>query len=448
MNERFDDFIRERRYLKGVSERTINWYQDCFAAWRLHSNGGDFKMFTINPRDKGTSPISINTYICGLNAYFKWAGIPTIIGYLKEEQNILATFSAEQIHRLIHWKRIRRHETRAHAIALVALDTGLRISELLSLTRQDVNLDNLVLLVHGKGNKQRLVPVSIQLRKVLYRHLAKHQYPRVFCTRTGTPYRCDIRNEILKPCAGRPASRAFARLGMRFVIRFRLIIPELAGTSTTSSGSWRTPPSPPRNGICGAWELRIYNGCTMDYHCCQMPSQPSTLNVLIPIVTGVSGFFGGILSEPLKQVSTQWLTKRNLRRFVYAELASNLDSLFAMIEGKLDHEFKVYKDVLDLNLSYKNFDFAESQPLIFHQLTEALTIRNIYSGSRKFLSAPSNSREILISIEMILNRCSDEIREGVLSSKLLQRFDNDTLNKHIKMILQEPHKAKHLTVQV
>jgi site-specific recombinase XerD len=29
--------------------------------------------------------------------------------------------------------------------------------------------------------------VSIELRKILYRHLAKHQYPRVFCTRTGTP---------------------------------------------------------------------------------------------------------------------------------------------------------------------------------------------------------------------------------------------------------------------
>jgi site-specific recombinase XerD len=187
MNERFDDFIRERRYLKGVSERTIDWYEDCFAAWRRHSDGGDFKMFIINLRDKGTSPISINTYICGLNAYFKWAGIPTKIGYLKKEQKILATFSPDQISRLVHWKPIRRNETRAHAIALVALDTGLRISELLSLTRQDVDLDNLVLLVHGKGNKQRLVPVSIELRKVLYRHLAKHQYPRVFCARTGTP---------------------------------------------------------------------------------------------------------------------------------------------------------------------------------------------------------------------------------------------------------------------
>jgi site-specific recombinase XerD len=186
MDERFDDFIRERRYLKGVSHRTIDWYEDCFAAWRRHSDGGDYRKFVINLRDKGTSSISINTYICGLNAYFKWAGVPTKIGYLKEEQKILATFSAEQIHRLVHWKPIRRNETRAYTIALVALDTGLRISELLGLARQNVDLENLVLCVKGKGNKHRLVPMSVELRKRLYRHLASHNQPRVFCTRTGT----------------------------------------------------------------------------------------------------------------------------------------------------------------------------------------------------------------------------------------------------------------------
>jgi len=62
------------------------------------------------------------------------------------------------------------------ALALTALDTGLRIDELLGLTRQNVDLDNLTLLVKGKGNKQRVLPMSIELRKVLYRHLAGHEH--------------------------------------------------------------------------------------------------------------------------------------------------------------------------------------------------------------------------------------------------------------------------------
>ena len=47
-------------------------------------------------------------------------------------------------------------------------------------------MDNLVLRDHGKGNKQRLVPVSIELRKALYRHMANHQHARVFATSSGS----------------------------------------------------------------------------------------------------------------------------------------------------------------------------------------------------------------------------------------------------------------------
>ena len=104
---------------------------------------------------------------------------------LKEEQKVLATLRPEQVKFLIHWKPIGRNKTRVRIMALTALDTGLRINELLSLTRQDVNLDALTLLVHGKGNKQRLVPMSIELRKALYRHLAGHQHELVSCTKQG-----------------------------------------------------------------------------------------------------------------------------------------------------------------------------------------------------------------------------------------------------------------------
>jgi integrase/recombinase XerD len=98
---------------------------------------------------------------------------------------VLVTFSSEQVSRLIHCKPIGRNQSRVCALALTALDSGLRINELLSLSRKDVNLDSLTLLVQGKGNKQRVVPMSIELRKVLYRHLTSHQHNLVFCTKEG-----------------------------------------------------------------------------------------------------------------------------------------------------------------------------------------------------------------------------------------------------------------------
>ena len=132
------------------------------------------------------SAISVNCYLRHMRAFWKWAKLEVKIPRLKEEQKILATFSREQVAKLVHWKPVGRNQIRAHAIALVALDTGMRISELLGLARKDVDFDNLVFLVHGKGNKQRLVPVSIELRKVLFRYMANHQQARVFCTSTGT----------------------------------------------------------------------------------------------------------------------------------------------------------------------------------------------------------------------------------------------------------------------
>jgi site-specific recombinase XerD len=198
-----DQFIQERKYLLAVTPKTVIWYGCGFKAFE----GALESKETVNRRiaqlsERGVKPITINSYLRCINAYFMWLhkehGKDSIkIPRLKEEQKILATFSAQQIHRLIHWKPIKRNETRAHAIALVALDTGLRISELLGLTRQDVDLDNLVLRVHGKGNKQRLVPVSIELRKIFL----------------PTPYQAPARESLLHQNWLAPVG---AELGTRF----------------------------------------------------------------------------------------------------------------------------------------------------------------------------------------------------------------------------------------
>jgi site-specific recombinase XerD len=168
-------FINERKYLLNVTPKTIIWYGCGFKASEGTLDSLEAAKIRVGElRERGVSAITVNSYLRCINAFWKWQGKDWKIRRLKEEQQILATFRPEHITRLVHWKPIGRNETRAHTIALVALDTGLRISELLSLTRQDVDLDNLVLLVHGKSNKQRLVPVSIELRKVLYRHLSKN----------------------------------------------------------------------------------------------------------------------------------------------------------------------------------------------------------------------------------------------------------------------------------
>jgi integrase len=109
---------------------------------------------------------------------------------LKEEQKVLATLSPDHVKRIIQFKPKGKNLTRAHTIAMVLLDTGLRINECLSLSIQDVDLDNLLLRVKGKGGVHRLVPFSIELRKHLFRHLkglaVNHHSETTFATKNGT----------------------------------------------------------------------------------------------------------------------------------------------------------------------------------------------------------------------------------------------------------------------
>jgi len=50
---------------------------------------------------------------------------------------------------------------------MVLFDTGTRLDEVLSLHVSDVNMDDLLLTVMGKGRKGRTIPFSIELRRAL-----------------------------------------------------------------------------------------------------------------------------------------------------------------------------------------------------------------------------------------------------------------------------------------
>ena len=101
-------------------------------------------------------------------------GVETKIPRLKEEQKILATLNPEQVQKVIGFKPKGRNQVRTHTAALLILDGGYRISEVLGLVHEHCDFDNLVVRVRGKSNKHRLVPISSDMRKVLFRYAAKH----------------------------------------------------------------------------------------------------------------------------------------------------------------------------------------------------------------------------------------------------------------------------------
>ncbi len=140
------------------------------------------------------SPASCNVYIKAFNGYLIWLFENEYISeslhikHLKAEKKIIKAFSESQLKALITFKPKNFCERRLHTLLLLLIDTGVRIDEALSLKRDDIDFDSLLIRVRGKGKKQRYVPFSLELRKSLFKFLSKHHFELVFCTRNGTKY--------------------------------------------------------------------------------------------------------------------------------------------------------------------------------------------------------------------------------------------------------------------
>src|SRR6516164_3301661 len=178
-------FIEERRFLKNVTTKTIAWYEQTFKVFdgALESRES-INQRIVSLRQRGISPVSINSWTRCINAFLRWAGSDIKIPRLTEEKKILRTFTPEDIRRLVNHKTKSKSQQRIQHLALLLLDTGLRIAEALALRSTDVDLDNFLIRVQGKGRKERLIPFSLAGRKTLYQLCRKGGY--LFPTRGGT----------------------------------------------------------------------------------------------------------------------------------------------------------------------------------------------------------------------------------------------------------------------
>jgi integrase/recombinase XerD len=188
---RFTEFTRERQYLHNVSPATLSWYVSSLKWLPSESPTQDqLKNTVLRMREKGLKETGANAAIRAINAYLHWnsgsdrkcgAGCThPRISQLKEPQNILPTLSEAQVKLIVGWKPGKSfHRRRLHLLALLLLDCGCRISEALGLRVRDVDMENLLITLDGKGRKQRIVPFTPLIRLWLH-HIIK---PRTYSTR-------------------------------------------------------------------------------------------------------------------------------------------------------------------------------------------------------------------------------------------------------------------------
>lgn len=135
--------------------------------------------------NKSLAPATIQGYVRTLKAFFSWViredyldlnpmlKIPTPKATIK----IINTFSDEQISLLCNLCSTSNGTGyRDLSIFLLLLDSGLRVSELINLDLDDLVLSDGYLRVrHGKGNKERVVPIGSVVQKTLWKYINYHR---------------------------------------------------------------------------------------------------------------------------------------------------------------------------------------------------------------------------------------------------------------------------------
>lgn len=197
----FNQFLQEKQYLQNVSKNTLRFYRAGFKAFNLTEPITQQQLNTrvIQLREKGMSTACLNAYIRSVSSFLRWLfeneylQTKPVLKKMKCEEKPLGTFTDAQINTLLSYRATKKSESRLLALLSLLVDTGLRIDEALSLRRENVDLENLLIdVVKGKGGKYRRIPISAECRKVLFKHLRSHSHEIVFCNRFGSKRRYDF----------------------------------------------------------------------------------------------------------------------------------------------------------------------------------------------------------------------------------------------------------------
>ena len=136
--------------------------------------------FLCTLRDLGISPRSQARMLSGIRAFFRFLRLE---GYTDTDpcelleaprfgRTLPDILSVEDIDPMIAALDPEKDETpRNHAIIETLYGSGLRVSELVELRMSRVNLDEGYVIITGKGNKQRLVPLSPESIRLIREYL-------------------------------------------------------------------------------------------------------------------------------------------------------------------------------------------------------------------------------------------------------------------------------------
>lgn len=181
--EAFLDYLR---YERNASTKTVEAYRDDLKAFESFFQGLDSEIswenldadvareWVVTMMEHGNKASSVQRRLSALRSMYRFL---LRRGYVqrdpvhhltapKRERVLPAFVREEEMNRLLDDPQMFADNfdgRRDHLIIAMFYETGLRVSELVGLNLEDVNLTARTLKVTGKGNKQRIVPFGEEL---------------------------------------------------------------------------------------------------------------------------------------------------------------------------------------------------------------------------------------------------------------------------------------------
>ena len=166
------------------------------------------------------STATIQAYVRVLKAFFSWAtreeylksNPMAVIPMPKSATKIIGTFTDEQMAKLTDvCLRSTVNGHRNLTILLLFLDSGLRVSELVGIELDDVNLpEGHIIIRQGKGQKERVIPVGSIVQKSLWKYINLYRpkpltdnIARLFLSNNGLPLTRNGIQQMMRRLASR-----------------------------------------------------------------------------------------------------------------------------------------------------------------------------------------------------------------------------------------------------
>ncbi len=149
--------------------------EDLIRKYRLHLNR------ITDERGQTLKKITQNYYVIALRAFLKYLskiGVESVhpekIELAKQDQREVSFLDAKDLERFLEApKEDDLRALRDRAILITLFSTGLRVSELCSLNRNEINIDRGEVAVKGKGGKVRLVFLSDKAKQTIKDYIEK-----------------------------------------------------------------------------------------------------------------------------------------------------------------------------------------------------------------------------------------------------------------------------------